>query len=88
MERKVPDEEEKKNPTKRNPLRVAITLFLSIHTHYKDGLLILSVMQTPGIMNSSFLEILSSCEDSSVSSAGVVEYSLKHGIQINTDHIL
>jgi len=32
MERKVPDEEEKKNPTKRNPLRVAITLFF-IHTH-------------------------------------------------------
>jgi len=26
MDRKVPDEEDKKNPTKRNPFRVAIAL--------------------------------------------------------------
>jgi len=37
MDRKAPDEEEKKSPTKRNPLRVAITLSWSTHTHYKNS---------------------------------------------------
>jgi len=45
MDREVPDEEEKKTRQKRNPLRVAITLSLSTHTHCKDSFdLIMTVM--------------------------------------------
>jgi len=56
MGRKVPDEKE--NPTKRNPLRIAITFSWSKHTHYKDGLLILAVMQIPWRLRCSYLEIV------------------------------
>jgi len=34
MDRKVPDEEEKKNPTKKKPLRVALAHSWSTHTHF------------------------------------------------------
>jgi len=56
VDHKVPDEKEKKNPTKRNPLLVAITLSWSTHIHYKDDLLILAVMQIQWRLRSSYLE--------------------------------
>ena len=36
MDRKVPAKRKRKTRQKRNPLRVAITLSWSTHTHYKD----------------------------------------------------
>jgi len=71
--RKVPDEEEKKNPLQINPLLVAIPFSWSTHTNYKEGLLILAVKQTTGNVRSSFLEKLSSLGNLSASSAGVVD---------------
>jgi len=56
-----------------------------VHTHYKEGLVILAVMQAPWIMRCSFLEISSSCGDSSASSAGVVgilQHELDNGSNV------
>jgi len=56
MDPKVPDEEEKKNPTKKKSSSDCHNPFLMPANPSQNGLLILAVMQIPWMLKNSFLE--------------------------------